>query len=225
MIVFTVQGIAVQLHYKQVKRLHLHVTQQGVWMSAPHCVSVQEAENFVHTHMDWIIARKATYAQNSMCDKVVQVWGESVPVVWKQGAGVAVHTKDTLTLFVAHVEQAEQKRAALQAFYRAQVQNRLPAACAHWEAETGIGATEYRLRDMKTRWGTCNIRARRIWLNVLLAAYPPNCLDYVLVHELTHLLVPNHSAAFWQQVARFYPDFRTAKWQLKQGPCDIAIGV
>ena len=70
---------------------------------------------------------------------------------------------------------------------------------------------------MKTRWGSCSTQAKTIRLSVWLAQFPPDCADYVLVHELCHLIEPNHSARFWAQVARVMPDYKTWHQQLKFG--------
>jgi predicted metal-dependent hydrolase len=77
---------------------------------------------------------------------------------------------------------------------------------------------EIRFRDMKTRWGTCNVRERRIWLNIQLAAHPRECLDYVMTHELTHLYVANHGPEFKAYMDRFYPDWKRVKKELNSMP-------
>jgi hypothetical protein len=70
---------------------------------------------------------------------------------------------------------------------------------------------------MRSRWGTCNIRARRIWLNLELAKYPPECLEYVVVHEMVHLLERSHNARFKSLMDRFLPDWRARKRTLGAG--------
>ncbi len=71
---------------------------------------------------------------------------------------------------------------------------------------------------MKTRWGTCNVRARRIWLNLELAKMPVPCLEYILVHEMVHLLEPKHGEAFAALLDRFVPQWRLLRDELNKGP-------
>lgn len=99
--------------------------------------------------------------------------------------------------------------------YEKQMREHLPERILHWEQITGLGPASYVLKNMKSRWGSCNQGKKRICLNIQLAAYPPECLDYVIVHELCHLKVPDHSARFWREVERYIPSWRQAREQLK----------
>lgn len=106
-------------------------------------------------------------------------------------------------------EQAVRKKQARQLLEEA-----VPPLLKKWQPFLGVQAKEWRLRDMKTRWGSCNVREKRIWLNLQLANKAPECLEYVVVHELCHLLVPNHSKAFWNHVERALPDWRERRKKL-----------
>ena len=90
----------------------------------------------------------------------------------------------------------------------------LPQVIQKCERITGLHALEWKLRDMKTRWGSCNIQKKRIWLNIQLAAYPRECLEYVVTHELVHLLVPGHGKEFWSYMDRFFPEWRRVRKEL-----------
>ena len=83
-----------------------------------------------------------------------------------------------------------------------------PELFAKWQPIVGAEANEVRFKKMHTRWGSCNTRARRIWLSVYLPAYPIECTEYVIVHELCHLHHPNHSRAFWQTVEGAMPEYK-----------------
>ncbi|MDR3052051.1 MAG: M48 family metallopeptidase [Oscillospiraceae bacterium] len=87
-----------------------------------------------------------------------------------------------------------------------------------WEGITGLRCAEWRIKNMKTRWGSCNTRARRIWLNLQLVKRPPECLAYVILHELIHLVEHNHGPRFYAQVARYMPDWRVCKQRLDERP-------
>ncbi|WP_201511231.1 M48 family metallopeptidase [Psychrobacter alimentarius] len=94
------------------------------------------------------------------------------------------------------------------AYYRQQLTDVIPALFEKWQPIVGATANEVRLKKMHTRWGSCNTRARRVWLSTYLPAYPLECTEYVIVHELCHLHQPNHSPAFWQVVATAMPDYQ-----------------
>ena len=90
----------------------------------------------------------------------------------------------------------DKREALLYWWYRGRLHSRLPALLAKWEPRVGTRGTEVRIRKMKTHWGTCNKDARRIWLNLELAKKPVLCLEYVMVHELVHLIERHHTECF-----------------------------
>lgn len=92
--------------------------------------------------------------------------------------------------------------------YRQQLSAVMPELFDKWQPVVGAKATETRIKKMHTRWGSCNTRVGRIWLSVYLPAYPIECTEYVIVHELCHLHHPNHSRAFWQTVKTAMPDYK-----------------
>ena len=105
----------------------------------------------------------------------------------------------------------ETRKKLLTEWYRKQMQQAVPAVLTRCESRMGLHAGEWHIRDMKTRWGTCNIRERRIWLSLHLAKYPPQCLECVITHELVHLLERGHNRRFYHFMDQFYPDWRTVK--------------
>ena len=211
-------GVTVEIVRKRVKRLNLHVTGTRVWMSVPLRCPLRDAERFVREHLDWVRAQLArAAAARPEADGTALLWGARLPlrVEERPGKPDGRRDADALTLLLPPAGGEEARKAALGALYRAALLEALPAACEKAERAVGVRAEEYRLRMMKTRWGTCSLRRRRVWLNTRLAQYPPECLDYVLAHELCHLLVPDHSAAFWREVERAYPAWRAARGLLR----------
>ena len=89
------------------------------------------------------------------------------------------------------------------------------AALERWEPLVGKRASGFSVRDMKTRWGSCNSRSGHLNFNLRLLDMPPECLDYVVVHELCHLWEPNHSKAFWAHVERVYPDWKRVRKSMR----------
>lgn len=211
-------GVTIELVKKRVKRLTLHVTPERVWMSVPQRVSYDEAVRFALQQRAWIAAQRAQIAirtQQSVCEGArIRVWGAYVRLALTTD-GQTARMGDILTLRVRSNAGEDEVRRALDDWYRVQLAAVLPDVRARWEHVVGAKAADCRIRDMKTRWGTCSLRLRRVWINLRLAQYPPACLDYVMVHELTHLLVPNHSVAFWSLMDRFYPDWRAVRAALR----------
>lgn len=108
----------------------------------------------------------------------------------------------------------EEEKKAQKEEYRSLLLRILPEVIQKCEKITGLHAREWRLRDMKTRWGSCNIQKKRIWLNLQLAAYPRECLEYVGIHELVHLLVPGHGKEFWAYMDQFFPEWKRVRKEL-----------
>ena len=112
----------------------------------------------------------------------------------------------------------EAREAVLHRWYRRQLRDRVPPLVAKWEPKVGERVADVRIRKMKSRWGTCNPDARRVWLNLELAKKPPPCLEYVLVHEMVHLLERTHSERFRCLMDDLMPQWRTRRDELNPAP-------
>jgi hypothetical protein len=123
----------------------------------------------------------------------------------------------TLKLFVRKNHTRRQRAMAIAQWYRERLQEQLPVIIEKWEKRMGVEVREWGIKRMKTRWGSCNVRAHRIWLNLELAKKPSRCLEYVLVHEMAHLLEPNHSKRFASFMSEFLPQWKLLKKELKEG--------
>ncbi|HOX11722.1 MAG TPA: SprT family zinc-dependent metalloprotease [Spirochaetia bacterium] len=135
-----------------------------------------------------------------------------------RGIGARLAGPDTLELFVPPGAGPEGRRAILDGWYRERLKELIPPLGAKWETALGVRAAEWGIKRMKTRWGTCNIRARRVWLNLELATRPPECLEYVIAHELAHLIERNHNARFHAILDRVLPDWRERREDLRRNP-------
>lgn len=144
--------------------------------------------------------------------KLQVVYGASKPYVAKEGAKLVMYVPDGTS-------EIERKHLMTE-WYRAELKSVLNIVAKRCEQRTGIAANEFRIKNMKTKWGTCNIKERRIWVNLQLVKKPPECLDYVLVHELVHLLESNHTNRFQSLVEEFYPIWQEAKTLLNSMPLD-----
>lgn len=216
-----VDNISVRIVRKQVRRMILHVTPEEVWLSLPIRTSYRQASQFIRQQKQWIFEQQQKLEERKAIgslefDGQVYLWGKILPCVYivqQEAVGGSIE-KDCITLFVAE-DTLEERSKALNALYHSQMEKMLPEIVKRWETVVGQQATAYTVRDMRTRWGSCSVQSKRIRVNLQLARFPLECLDYVVVHELTHLLIPNHSAAFWSQVEHAYPDWRQVRAQMK----------
>lgn len=101
-----------------------------------------------------------------------------------------------------------QRQHLLTEFYREQLKEAVPPLMSKYIGIVGKTPTEWRIKNMKTKWGTCNVQEKRIWLSLNLAKKDIRCLEYVIAHELTHLHEANHSKTFWMRMDCFYPEWR-----------------
>jgi hypothetical protein len=109
-------------------------------------------------------------------------------------------------------------QAILEDWYRGQLRAAVPALFAKWEPMLGVKAARFSVRRMKTKWGSCNPRARTILLNTDLAKKPRECLGYLVMHELVHLLEPTHNARFVALMEQFMPKWRSHQADLNRLP-------
>ena len=230
---YSVGGTEFTLERKRVRNVNLRIRSDGtIYVSAPHGVPLEEIERFVASKEPWIarkreLAKRRSERETCRWDdgETTQIWGKetSVKVVEapsSRAEGVSLD-KGQLTLHVAprwigDSEQAVAHRERLaQAWLRDRLTEELPALFAHHEAIMGVHASTVRLRTMKTRWGSCNVRTGAITLNTRLVAFPRSCLEYVVVHELCHLLEPSHNARFHALMDRYFPSWRETRRMLR----------
>ena len=112
----------------------------------------------------------------------------------------------------------DQREAVLHRWYRQRLRQRIPQLISQWEPEIGVTVAQWGIKRMKTRWGTCNVEARRIWLNLELAKKPASCLEYILVHEMVHLLERHHNERFRELMDRLMPLWREYRAELNRAP-------
>ena len=185
----------IELHItkKRVKNINFRLKPHKLMVSVPIFISSAQAAQAVARRVSWAIANNAQVLEQYK----------------RQQLPLKESSNDDSALLLWGVEQSfSLNHDEKVAYYRQQLSAITPALFAKWQPIVGATANEIRLKKMHTRWGSCNTRARRIWLSVYLPAYPIACTEYVIVHELCHLHHANHSRAFWQTVATAMPDYQ-----------------
>lgn len=183
---FAKQGISLIITKKSIKHINFRVKVDECYVSVPSWVSCHDIIQAIRLRVSWAVKTNQKLKQK-----------------------IAFHRAYEQCLWGQHVDLPGNERQILQ-IYRQALSIKLPQLMAKWQPVVGKSASDVRLKKMKSRWGTCNTRNARVWLSVYLAAYPYECTEYVFVHELCHLIHPNHSSLFWMEVKKVMPNYQ--KW-------------
>ena len=226
-IILNVDGleIPVSVVRKRVKNLNLRVRADGtVTLSIPQHLPLARAREFLDCKGDWIaervrrnIERRPSPDFAGELPNRIPLWGKLVPRDSVQ-ANSGQDASDRDASGQGAPGQTTIDQAALDELYRTEVLRALPGIVERMEARIGVHAARWSVRVMKTRWGSCTPKTGAIRINARLAAYPPECLEFVVAHELVHLLEPSHNARFHALLDEFCPDNRGIARRLKQQP-------
>lgn len=226
-IILNVDGleIPVSVVRKRVKNLNLRVRADGtVTLSIPQHLPLARAQEFLERKGSWIaervrrnIERRPSPDFAGELPNRIPLWGKLVPRDSVQAnSGQAASDRDASGQGAPGQTTIDQ--AALDELYRTEVLRALPGIVERMEARIGVHAARWSVRVMKTRWGSCTPKTGAIRINARLAAYPSECLEFVVAHELVHLLEPSHNARFHTLLDEFCPDNRGIARRLKQQP-------
>lgn len=221
-----IEGIKVQLERKRVKNFNLSVKAPygEVKLTYPFRVNRQDYEHFIYSKLAWIKKQRTKYSNIEVPKPLMYNSGEKV---WFLGEEkhliVQVSLKrfveinnNEIYLFVLKTDTKQEKEQLLYEYFRKELYMILFPIVQKWELIMQVSVNETRIRNMKTLWGSCNINARRIWLNLQLIKYEIDCIEYVVVHEMVHLLERLHSPRFYKLMDDFLPDWRHRQTLLNQ---------
>jgi predicted metal-dependent hydrolase len=227
---YQIEDFTIEITRKSIKHAYLRVDGAGeVRMSAPRRMSNRELETFARSKLGWIRrqqrklqARPQRIRHKYASGERFQVWGRTVHLgVVEVKSKPSVELKGAaLRLAVRPGTTVAKRKALVEAWYRRQLEAAVPPLLVRWEPIIGVQVAKVSYRTMKTRWGSCSTKPRTIRLNTELARLEPACLEYVLVHELVHLLEPSHNARFKALMDRYLPGWRSTRKRLK----DHALG-
>jgi predicted metal-dependent hydrolase len=225
-----VRDLRVEVVRKAIKNLHLGVYPPNgrVRVAAPLAVSDEAVRLAVIGRLAWIRRQQARFHAQPRHSRREMVSGESH---WFMGRryrlilteqdgrpAVALRGNAYLEMRVPPGSTAEEREEVLHRWYRARLRVLIPPLVQKWQLVLGVEASGWGIRRMKTRWGSCNPDAGRVWLNLELAKKPPACLEYILVHELTHLLARRHDEHFVAVMDRHLPAWRMHREVLNRAP-------
>ncbi len=224
-----VSGIAVEVHRKPIKNLHIGVYPPDgrVRVSAPKRMNYEAIRLAVIGKLGWIRKHQQRFASQERQSPREYVTGEThyyqgrrhrLDILLHSGRPSVMLHHGTLELQVAPDSSVEQREQLLYRWYRRQLKQQIPELLAKWEQVISVQTAEWGVKRMKTRWGTCNPTARRIWLNLELVKKPVACLEYIIVHELVHLLERLHNDRFTALMDQFMPLWRQYREELNRAP-------
>ena len=224
-----VSGVVVQVVHKKIKNLHLGVypPHGKVRVAAPMALSDDAVRLAIVGKLGWIKRQKAKFDAQPRLSKREMVSGEShyylgrryrLRVIAHQGPGNVALSSNALELHVRPTLSADQREKVLQQWYREQLRALIPPLLEKWRAAGGVSVSDWGIRRMKTKWGSCNHTRKSLRLNTDLAKKPPECLEYIVVHEMIHLLHPTHNSHFMTLTDQFMPKWRFYRDQLNQLP-------
>jgi predicted metal-dependent hydrolase len=221
--------ISITVVHKDVKHVHLSVYPPDghVTLVAPTATRLDVARAYAINKLGWIREqrRKLQSQARETPRRFVEreshyLWGRRyLLVVAHEDAKPSVTLDHKRIMLTVRPGSAEAKRAeVIHAWHKALLHQAIPPLIEQWEAKLGVQVVGYFLQRMKTRWGGCNHRARHIRLNTELVKKPKDLLEYVIVHEMAHLLEPTHSDRFVGILNEHYPSWREARAELNELP-------
>lgn len=211
--------LTIQVERKAVQYARLRVVPPDgdVRLSLPLTMPLSEAQAFVQSRLDWIrnaqhrIRARQPAAEPQYVDgELHDFWGRRLPLqlIEHSGRPRAALLSDRMTLQLPADHAPALRGALLDHWYRIAVQRAVPALIERWQPVMGVQIDAVRVLKMRTRWGSCTPMLRTMRLNSTLARYEPGCLEYVIVHELAHLIEANHSPRFYAILDRHLPEWR-----------------
>lgn len=225
-----VRGLPVEVVRKDIKNLHVGVYPPTgrLRVAAPMRLDDDAVRLAVITRLGWIRRRQAEFEKQNRESQRELVTGESHYFAGRRyrldvledddPPAIRLPNNTTMQLFMRPGTDWEKRDAILQQWYRKQLRQQLAPLLAKWEPKVGVTVAETRIKRMKTRWGSCNALAKRIWLNLELAKKPVSCLEYILVHEMVHLLERHHSERFREVMDAQMPQWRLFREELNRAP-------
>ncbi len=220
----------VEVVRKDIKNLHLavHPPDGRVRVSSPLLLDDEAIRLAVILKLHWVRRQQTKFKgqdrqsiREYLTGESHYLWGERylLNVIYHQAPPkVEIQNKSKIDLYVREGSERDKREEVLQEWYREQLKAGIPDLISKWEEIIGVEVNDWGVKRMKTKWGTCTIEAKRIWLNLELAKKPPLCLEYIVVHEMVHLLERHHNERFVALLGQFIPKWRLHRDELNEAP-------
>jgi len=232
---FIISGIPVKVVRKDIKNLHLGVYPPDgrVRIAVPLWLDDEAIRLAIVSRLGWIRRRQAGFWEQIRESKREMVTGEShyvegrrlrLVVVEEERQYPIVRFKNnkTIEMRIPPGTRRDAREMTMERWYRRRLRKQISSLLQKWEDRIGVKVNEVRIKKMKTLWGSCNADARRIWLNIELAKKPLGCQEYILVHEMVHLLERHHTDRFAKLMDQFLPNWKMLRRELNRAPLSHA---
>lgn len=220
--ILSIDGLDIIVKYRRgMKNIYLRVEKNGeIVVTAPPRTPNYIIKKLVHDNVNELRRRLNNISTTSISRREFKtgekffIFGEELPIeVVNSKQNNVIITTEKIFLLIKNEDENREK--IFKKAIRTKLYNKSMEFIKKYEPLMKVEAKELRIKKMKTRWGTCNIEARRIWINEELIKYPISCLEHIVVHELTHLLETNHTKRFYDLLEKFYPDYKRNDQLLK----------
>lgn len=220
--------VDIEVTFKDIKNLHLsvHPPQGHVTISSPEFYNLEKVKIYAATKLAWIKKEQKKFQEQLRESPrifknreshyffgtryLLQLEEANKNKVSIQGKKLVIQSKA--------IENKEELHRTLYAFYRKELRSYLQQRIEYYAKIMGLTVPQFKIRTMKTKWGSCATTNERLWFNIELAKKPKDCIDYVVVHELVHLLERHHNKRFILLMDQYYPSWRTQKKLLNELP-------
>jgi len=226
---FKLNDMDVELVQKNIKHVHLSVypPKGYVKVSAPQSMAIETIRVYVISKLGWIkkqqekLRAQERETPRECIDRESHFFNGKrflLKVVERDAAPQVSLSHSKIVLQIRPGANEEKKRSVLDAWYRQQLKEKVSSMIIQWEKKMDVSVAHFSIRKMKTKWGSCSPSSRSIRINLELAKKPPECLEYIVVHELAHLLEPSHNSRFITLMDRFMPKWRLYRNELNALP-------
>lgn len=218
-----INGFEMEFERKRIKKMHLRIRKDGsVLLTAPMRVSDEEIVRFVTDEEEWLREHQSRIL--AICERqshrfddgsTVKVLGKDFRIVIETSERPGISAEDdNIVMHIPEGSSFEDKESLINEFYRGKLKERLSVLVPKWESAMGLQCSSWQTKIMTTRWGTCNTRTKKVWFSVRLAEKSEDLIEYVIVHELAHILVNNHGPDFKRLLDVYVPDWREKRKRL-----------
>lgn len=223
-------GIKVDVIRKNIKNINLVVYRSSgrVRVSMPQNISTKKVQEFISKRVEWIKrhlqiieSRPKSRTPKYQCDETHYFFGEPYKLIIKtvNQKPIIQLVGDKMVMTVRPDSDVVSREKVMREWYRNELKKRIPALIEKWENSLDVKIREWNVKKMKTRWGTCNTRAARIWISLELAKKPVYHLDYVILHEIAHLVERSHNARFKSILTKNMPNWKTIEREMNNKVC------
>jgi predicted metal-dependent hydrolase len=223
---FELAAIPFEVEFRNVKVLRLTVYPDGrAMIAAPPGTETVFIKNFASSKIKWVEKHRETLLNHSKITgslrnhSTMYVWGVPYELVFieHRGNSKIVLEDGYMRMYISPLSPKAKKQEILDRWYRRILREKAPPIIEHWETITGIRMNKLYIRKMKSHWGSCNCGKKTMRLNSELAKRSPECLEYVIVHEMLHIIEKGHNRKFYRELEKYIPNWKTIRKNMNNG--------